>query len=75
MDWQPLEETHPRFYCGCTRAKSRRALRALTVEDLEHTLAENEPVQISCDFCGRNYTFEMVDISKVLEDKRREQAA
>lgn len=75
MNWQPLEETHPRFYCGCTRAKSRRALRALTIEDLEHTLAENEPVHISCDFCGRNYTFEHDDLSEVLDEKRREQAA
>ncbi|MHB9105931.1 MAG: Hsp33 family molecular chaperone HslO [Armatimonadota bacterium] len=75
MNWQPLEETHPRFYCGCTRAKSRRALRALTIEDLEHTLQEQEPVQVSCDFCGRNYTFEMDEISELLEDKRREQAA
>jgi len=73
LGWQLLEEIHPRFYCGCTRAKSRRALRAMSVEDLQTMVEKNEPVQVSCDFCGRVYTFETEDIGEVLDEKRREQ--
>jgi len=72
LDWQMLEETHPRFYCGCTRAKSRRALRAMSVDDLRQAVEVGEPVQVSCDFCGRSYSFDTGELAEVLEQKRRE---
>lgn len=73
MNWQPLEETHPKFFCGCTRAKSRRALRALSVEDLQQMLAEDHPVHVSCDFCGREYSFELDELRPILESKQKVQ--
>jgi len=71
LDWQPLEETSPRFYCGCTRAKSRHALRSLSIDELRHTVEEEEPVQVSCDFCGRNYSFQSSEIEAMLEEKSK----
>ncbi len=40
--WQVAERLQPRFYCGCTRTKSRIALRALQRDDLQEMIANNE---------------------------------
>jgi len=70
MGWQELERITPRFYCGCTRAKSRRALRALSTEDLQEMLAGGEPAHVSCDFCGRSYDFPSDDLAQLLIRKQ-----
>lgn len=71
FSWQVVDRLAPRFYCGCTRAKSRIALRALSVDDLEEMIDKNEPAEVTCDFCGRCYDFEMADLVKVLEGKQQ----
>jgi len=69
FEWQVLSQLKPRFYCGCTRVKSRHALRALSANDLRELLAQSEPVTVACDFCGREYTFGPDDVRGVLEEK------
>ncbi len=69
LAWQTLERLEPRFYCGCTRTKSRIALRALHKDDLDEMIAKNEEVQVSCDFCGRSYQFPVTELLKLREGK------
>jgi molecular chaperone Hsp33 len=71
LDWQPLATLVPRYHCGCTRGKSRTALRALGVHDLREMLATGEPAEVRCDFCGRDYRFDNVDLAKLLTEKER----
>jgi redox-regulated HSP33 family molecular chaperone len=59
------------FAVNATRL-SRRAMRAMSVEDMQNIVEEAEPVQVSCDFCGRVYTFECEEIGEVLNEKWRE---
>lgn len=73
MHWQPLAELTPRFSCGCTRVKSRRALRALGVSELREIVVHAEPVEVSCDFCGRVYRFDTEDVQAVLETRATEE--
>lgn len=71
FEWQVTERIAPRFHCGCTRTKSRIALRALSLDDLNEMIALNEPVHVSCDFCGRCNEFTVADLQKLREDKER----
>jgi molecular chaperone Hsp33 len=71
MEWQELARITPRWHCGCTRTKSRRALNALESSDLREMLAANEPAIVLCDFCGRRYEFTAADLSTVLAGKER----
>ncbi|HEX2950557.1 MAG TPA: Hsp33 family molecular chaperone HslO [Armatimonadota bacterium] len=71
MNWQELERITPRFYCGCTRTKSRHALEALSTRDLEEMIAEGKPAHVSCDFCGRSYEFPTEVLADLLAKKRR----
>jgi molecular chaperone Hsp33 len=70
MNWQETEHVTPRFHCGCTRAKSRHALKALSADDLVEMIAGGEGAQVSCDFCGRHYAFPTADLETLLQEKR-----
>ena len=69
FEWQVLERLTPRFFCGCTRAKSRQALKALSTLDLRELLDHAEPVIVTCDFCAKEYTFGDDDLRAVLDEK------
>lgn len=70
MEMQVLERITPRFFCGCTRAKSRQALRALGEADVRAMIAEGEPAQVSCDFCAKQYAFSLGELEKLLVELR-----
>jgi len=70
FDWQVVDRLSPRFYCGCTRTKSRTALRALREDDLKEMIENDVPAQVSCDFCGRNFEFSVAELVKLLDEKR-----
>jgi molecular chaperone Hsp33 len=74
MGWQESERITPRFSCGCTRAKSRRAMLALSAQDLHEMIATGENAHVSCDFCGRSYDFPPAELAEVLEQKTRTDA-
>lgn len=69
MPWQVLDRLRPRFWCGCTRAKSRVALRALSADDLTEMLASGEPAQVTCEFCHRTYAFGTEELAELLAAK------
>ena len=69
MNWQELERTHPRFSCGCTRTKSRKALTALSPDDLREMIASGEPAHVTCDFCDRAHDFPSEELAALLARK------
>lgn len=57
------------FNCGCSREAVGRMLAGLGREELEATLASEETpevIEIRCDFCGRAYRFDRVDVEQLL---------
>ncbi len=71
LPWQPLETLTPRYHCGCTRGKSRVALRALSADDLRAMRASEEDAEVRCDFCGRRYRFGPAELDALLAAKTR----
>jgi molecular chaperone Hsp33 len=61
FDVQPL-----RFRCGCSRERVENTLRALGRDELYAILAEQGSVETTCEFCGRRYVFDRVDVDRTL---------
>lgn len=72
FDWTILDRSRPHFVCGCTRAKSRVALRALSPEDLREMIDAGEGASVHCDYCRRAYVFGTTDLQALLAEKTRE---
>lgn len=49
------------WHCPCTRERVASMLRSLGEEEVNSVLAERGQVDVSCDFCGKPYTFDAVD--------------
>ena len=54
--------TAPRFACTCSRERVGQMLRGLGREEADSVLAERGEIEIACDFCGRHYRFDAVDV-------------
>jgi molecular chaperone Hsp33 len=52
----------PRFACRCSRERVAGMLLSLGREESESLIAERGLVEVGCDFCGRPYRFDAVDI-------------
>jgi molecular chaperone Hsp33 len=60
-----FEPQHPSFACSCSRERVRSMLRGLGREEADAILAERGDIEIACDFCGRQYHFDAVDVGEM----------
>jgi molecular chaperone Hsp33 len=61
--FEPLAgERGPRFACSCSRDRVGAMLRTLGREEVDGIVVEQGRVEIGCDFCGRKYLFDPVDV-------------
>lgn len=61
-DVRLFESTPIAFRCSCNRERIAEMLRSLGREEAQDILAEQGSVEVSCEFCGREYHFDAVDI-------------
>ena len=63
--WQESLEHYPaltpRFQCTCSRERIGKMLVSLGQEEVDSIIAEQGSVSVTCEFCGRQYSFDPVD--------------
>lgn len=62
-----LEERNIIYKCGCSRERFSVKLKSLPLKDLKE-LAEEDKVEIRCEFCEKNYVFSSDEIKTMIED-------
>lgn len=64
-----LYEGHQvRFECRCSPVRVAGMLKALGADELHAILAEEGAVTVTCEFCGRPYRFDAIDVAQLLAD-------
>jgi molecular chaperone Hsp33 len=53
------------FRCGCSRGRIADTLRALGHVEVESIVEEQGSVDVTCEFCNRDYRFDAVDASEL----------
>lgn len=65
--WQESLEHYapltPRFECTCSRERIGKMLISLGQEEVDSIVAEQGSVGVTCEFCGRQYSFDPVDVA------------
>jgi molecular chaperone Hsp33 len=64
-DVRLFEERPTAFRCSCTRDRVTAMLRLLGKEEVQSILTERDDVEVACEFCGRQYVFDAVDVEQV----------
>ncbi len=61
-----LFETEPvSFRCGCSCKRIEQTLMSLGEDEFRDLLAERGQIEVSCEFCNREYVFDRVDMARI----------
>ena len=67
LSFRRVEESRQLAYrCHCSMKRVERSLLLVGVEELEILIQKNEPAQVSCDFCGRQYLVDLPLLNDLL---------
>jgi len=61
----PARELH--FHCPCTRDRVAAVLQGLGQAELEALAAEQDIVEVRCEFCNQGYRFDQVDLAALIQ--------
>lgn len=61
-DVRLFESAPVAFRCSCHRERIADMLRSLGADEARDIIAEQGSVDVSCEFCGREYRFDAVDV-------------
>lgn len=63
----PPREFH--YQCSCSRERTARALISIGKKEIDSIVAEYGAVNIACEFCGTEYTFDASEAALLLQDR------
>ena len=55
------------YHCSCSRERTARALHAIGEEEVMSIIAEQGAVEITCEFCGKQYRFQEGELELLFE--------
>ncbi|MGH8402832.1 MAG: Hsp33 family molecular chaperone HslO [Gammaproteobacteria bacterium] len=67
-DLRLFEAAPVSFRCQCSRERIEVTLRRLGAEEVRDILHEQGKVHVNCEFCGRGYDFDSVDVEALFTD-------
>ncbi|MGH8797670.1 MAG: Hsp33 family molecular chaperone HslO [Caldimonas sp.] len=60
----------PQFACSCSRERVGTMLKSLGRDEVDGIVVEQGRVEIACEFCGKQYHFDPVDVGKLFTPGR-----
>ena len=68
-DVRVFKPREARFRCRCTQQKVEEVLRLLGEEETRSACEEQGKVEVTCEYCGRLRTFDVVDVTRVFTEQ------
>ncbi|MDD6207924.1 MAG: Hsp33 family molecular chaperone HslO [Clostridiales bacterium] len=69
FDLEILDTMPTRFHCDCSKERIERAIVSLGRNEIEKMVKDNEPIQVHCHFCNKDYTFSTEELKAILKRK------
>ncbi len=66
FDIDYTERQPVRFYCNCSKERCERGLILLGEEEIKSIIEDGKAIDMNCHFCGKQYTFTVEDLKKIL---------
>ena len=63
-----FDPSTPRFACSCSRHRVAGMIKLMERNEVDELVIERGNVHIVCDFCGKEYEFDAVDIGALYAD-------
>jgi len=62
LRFEPLAS---QFACSCSQERVTQMIRTLGVEEAQSIVQERGDIEVGCDFCGKHYRFDAVDVTQL----------
>ena len=69
-DAKLLDEREIRWYCDCSKEHFASALSLVQEKDLEEMIRDDHGAEITCQYCGKTYSFSEEELKEILEKHR-----
>lgn len=66
MGLEITDKSEAKFKCNCSRNRVERVLISMGKKQLEELAADNEDIELNCQFCSTNYKFSPQDIHEII---------
>lgn len=66
-----LDKLPTRFHCDCDRSRVEKALISIGRKELQEMIDEGKPIETSCHFCNKIYTFSVEELEELLAKATR----
>ncbi len=67
MEPEILERTPVEYRCACSEQRVLDAIKSCGDAEVRDMVEEGEPIEVSCQFCDRVYTFPPARLAQLLE--------
>lgn len=57
------------FQCTCSKQRSQEAVYLMGREEAEEEIKDKQVIVVTCDFCGKEYIYDRVDVANIFESK------
>ena len=62
MEYSILQKDHLEFKCNCSAQRLLNIIRSLSTEEVEYLSADQDEIEICCNFCNCKYTFSREEV-------------
>ena len=69
---QVMERHDVSFACCCSEKRIEKALISIGPKDLQEMIDEGKPIEVGCQFCGKQYRFDTQALKRILNGRRQE---
>lgn len=63
------------WHCSCSEERGKMVIATLGRKEIEEMIRENKPVEASCVFCGKKYTYTKEELEEILSSLPQEKRA
>ena len=64
-----VEEMDLNYHCDCSKDRFFNNLKTLDRRELNQIIAENKPIEVTCQFCKTQYSFSISELKKIKKEK------
>ena len=72
LDLQVTDQGPAAFQCDCSKERVERALISIGKTELQNMIDDGKVVEVSCQFCGKQYSFQPEELIRLRERATRD---
>lgn len=66
FDLEILGKEATSYVCDCSKERVEKAIITIGSKDISEMIEDNEPIEVNCHFCNKNYEFSVEELKGIL---------